>query len=73
MSEHCLQDGGFIGDAGCTHPNHQHSDLVKSILSSSSNPHKISASDAESALIEGFYVKNQEKKMSLLERNSCHT
>ena len=33
MSEHCPQDGGFIGDAGCTHPNHQHSELVKGIMS----------------------------------------
>ena len=22
MSEHCPQDGGFVGEAGCTHPNH---------------------------------------------------
>ena len=32
MSGHCPQDGGFIGDAGCTHPNHQHSEFVKSML-----------------------------------------
>ena len=35
MSEHCKQDGGFIGDAGCTHPNHQHSELVRGLLAAS--------------------------------------
>ena len=33
MSERCPYDGGFIGDAGCTHPNHRHSDLVRGIVS----------------------------------------
>ena len=47
MSDHCPQDGGFIGDAGCTHQNHQHSELVKKVLASASNPHEMSASDAE--------------------------
>lgn len=62
MSDHCPQDGGFIGDAGCTHPNHQHSELVRKVLSSASNPREMSAADAESALREGFYVKNPEGK-----------
>ena len=61
MSEHCPQDGGFIGDAGCTHPNHQHSELVKSILASAS-PHLISEADAEAALNEGFYVPDPSGK-----------
>ena len=60
MSEHCPQDGGFIGDAGCTHPNHQHSELVKGIMSG--EPKTISTHDAEAALNEGFYVKNPEGK-----------
>ena len=60
MSEHCPQDGGFIGDAGCTHPNHKHSELVKRIMSG--EPKMISAADATAALTEGFYVKNPEGK-----------
>ena len=60
MSEHCKQDGGFIGDAGCTHPNHQHSELVKSIMSG--KPRMISEQDAETALKEGFYVPNPNGK-----------
>ena len=60
MSEHCPQDGGFIGDAGCTHPNHQHSELVKGIMSG--EPAMISPRDATAALNEGFYVKNPEGK-----------
>ena len=60
MSGHCQQDGGFIGDAGCTHPNHQHSELVKRLLAG--GPKIISTHDAESALREGFYVKNPEGK-----------
>ena len=58
MSDRCPQDGGFIGDAGCTHPNHQHSELVKGIMNG--EPKTISAHDAEAALKEGFYVKNPE-------------
>ena len=60
MSEHCKQDGGFIGDAGCTHPNHQHSELVKGLLADSA--HMITAQDAEAALREGFYVSNPNGK-----------
>ena len=66
MSEHCPQDGGFIGDAGCTHPNHQHSELVKGIIANAAprgHLHLISEGDAEAALREGFYVKNPEGKM----------
>lgn len=58
MSEHCPQDGGFIGDAGCTHPNHQHSELVKGIMSG--EPKMLSPRDAVAALEEGFYVKPPE-------------
>ena len=60
MSEHCPQDGGFIGDAGCTHPNHQHSELVKGIISG--EPKLISVADAENALKEGFYVDDPSGK-----------
>lgn len=62
MTKKCPQDGGFIGDAGCTHPNHQHSELVKGLLANSSSPKMISAKDADMALAEGFYAKNQEGK-----------
>lgn len=58
MSTHCPQDGGFIGESGCTHPNHQHSLLVQRIVSD--NPKTISTKEAEAALKEGFYVKNPE-------------
>lgn len=58
MSGHCPQDGGFIGDAGCTHPNHRHSELVRRIVSSASDPHEMPSSDAADALREGFYVRN---------------
>lgn len=60
MSGHCPQDGGFIGDAGCTHPNHQHSELVKRIMSG--EPKTISTREAEAALREGFYITNPEGK-----------
>ena len=56
MSDHCPQDGGFIGDAGCTHPNHQHSELVKGLLAS--KPKTISPRDCDIALAEGFYVNS---------------
>ena len=54
MTGHSPQDGGFIGDAGCTHPNHQHSELVKSLLAA--KPRPISPAECEAALREGFYV-----------------
>ena len=60
MSKNCPQDGGFIGKSGCTHPNHQHSELVKRIISG--EPKTISTREAEAALKEGFYVSNPEGK-----------
>lgn len=48
MSEHCPQDGGFIGDAGCTHPNHQHSELVRGIMSGKAS--SVSEAEATAAL-----------------------
>ena len=66
MSEHCPQDGGFIGAAGCTHPNHQHSELVRGIIVNAmprGHLRLISEAEAEAALKEGFYVKNPEGKM----------
>ena len=56
MIDHCPQDGGFIGKAGCTHKNHQHSPLVKSLLAS--KPKTISPNDCDAALAEGFYVNS---------------
>lgn len=55
MSDRCPQDGGFIGECGCTHPNHEHSELVKGLLSAQ-EPDFIAEADAEAALVEGFYV-----------------
>ena len=57
MSGHCPQDGGFIGDAGCTHPNHQHSEFVKSMLEAKT-PRTVSPADCDRALHEGFYVNS---------------
>ena len=58
MSDRCPQDGGFIGDAGCTHPNHAHSERVQKIVNGAKNPAMIRAEDATAALEEGFYVEN---------------
>lgn len=58
MSARCPQDGGFVGDAGCTHPNHAHSALVERIAASADAPRMVSTSEAEAALREGFYVSN---------------
>lgn len=58
MREHCPEDGAFIGDAGCTHPNHQHSKLVECIISDgkAKKLRTISPADCAAALTEGFYV-----------------
>lgn len=61
MSGHCPQDGGFMGDAGCTHPNHQHSEFVKSILEAKT-PRTVSPADCDRALREGFYVNSADGK-----------
>ena len=58
MSARCPQDGGFVGNAGCTHPNHAHSALVERIAASADAPGMVSASEAEAALREGFHVTN---------------
>lgn len=64
MSDRCPQDGGFIGDAGCTHPNHAHSERVKKIVdgAKSGKPAMIRSEDATAALEEGFYVENPNGK-----------
>ena len=58
MTDHCPEDGAFIGDAGCTHPNHQHSKLVEGIISDGKEKklRTISEADCDAALTEGFYV-----------------
>lgn len=56
MPDRCPKDGGFIGEAGCTHPNHEHSELVKRLLATGDSPAEISVEDAEAALKEGFYA-----------------
>ena len=55
MSGRCSQDGGFVGDCGCTHPNHEHSELVKGLLNAET-PEFITEADGEAALLEGFFV-----------------
>lgn len=64
MTEHCPQDGGFIGDAGCTHQNHEHSQLVKGIIDdgAAKKLRTISELDCEAALTEGFYVNGPNGK-----------
>lgn len=61
MSTHCPQDGGFIGAAGCTHPHHAHSPLVKRIINAKT-PQAIPSSDARTALHEGFYIDAPNKE-----------
>lgn len=58
MTEHCPQDGGFIGDAGCSHENHEHSELVQGIIDDgkAKKLRAISEADCDAALTEGFYV-----------------
>ena len=58
MTEHCPEDGAFIGDAGCTHPNHEHSALVNGIVADgkAKKLRTISEADCDAALKEGFYV-----------------
>ncbi len=58
MSARCQQDGGFVGDAGCTHPNHAHSALVERLVAAADSPKTIPTSEAEAALREGFHVQN---------------
>lgn len=55
MSKQCPQDGGFVGDSGCTHPNHEHSALVKR-LTADGEPKMVTPDEATAALKEGFYV-----------------
>jgi hypothetical protein len=54
----CPKDGGFIGSAGCTHPNHEHSELVKRLLAAGA-PRPIDPADCDAALREGFYVNTK--------------
>lgn len=61
MTLKCPNDGGFIGEAGCTHPNHEHSKLVNEIINAE-KPYFIDPEEADKALNEGFYVQNQEGK-----------
>ena len=58
MTEHCPEDGAFMGDAGCTHPNHQHSKLVQGIIADgkAKKLRTVSEADCDAALTEGFYV-----------------
>ncbi len=56
MPGRCPQDGGFIGQSGCTHPNHNHSELVTQLLAAAKDPRPMDAATAELALKEGFYV-----------------
>lgn len=65
MSERCPQDGGFVGECGCTHPNHEHSELVKGLLAAGSPV--IAA--AERAAAERWTLSERERTISeLLEK-----
>ena len=71
MSEHCPQDGGFIGDAGCTHPNRQHSELVKGIIANAMPRGRwrlISEADAEAAKAR-FEAACPEAEITMLQGN----
>lgn len=54
----CPKDGGFIGDAGCSHPNHEHSALVKELMQGRTL-RRITPQECDRALAEGFYVNTQ--------------
>lgn len=56
MSDRCPQDGGFVGECGCTHPNHRHSELVEGLLDAKRAPALISSADFDAAIEEGFYA-----------------
>lgn len=71
MNGKCPQDGGFLGEAGCTHPNHRHSALVEGLLSAN-EPREISADDADAALDEGFYVKSGDRLVGFGSRLKSH-
>ena len=58
MPDQCPQDGGFIGDAGCSHPNHQHSELTESLMKSPVK--EITPKECDHALNEGFYVDSKD-------------
>ena len=65
MTKKCPQDGVFIGDAGCTHPNHQHGELVNGLLAGTEprgHLHDITPEDFDAALAEGFYVNGANGK-----------
>lgn len=51
---HCPADGGWIGDGGCSHPRHKHSEFLTKMLDE--RPREIEPSDADKMLAEGFYV-----------------
>ena len=59
MTNQCPQDGGFIGESGCTHRNHKHSEHVNNLLAMARKPEKISVEACDKALDEGFYVSTR--------------
>ena len=76
MPDRCPNDGGFIGASGCTHPNHQHSELVQGIIDGVESPRMLSVEEAEAALKEGFFVEGPKKRVgfgkNLLEHVEKH-
>ena len=60
MSKHCKKDGAFIGDAGCTHPNHVHSELVTRLLSQKAR--RITPQECDALLNEGVYIESSENR-----------
>lgn len=71
MSTHCPKDGGFIGAAGCTHPRHVHSPLVREILAEKS-PKRMLPEDVDSALGEGFYIRCGSRRVGFGKRLLDH-
>lgn len=49
-----------MGDAGCAHPNHEHSEFVKKLLAS--KPHPITPRECDALLREGVYVESSEHR-----------
>lgn len=64
MTEHCPEDGCFIGDAGCTSERHKHTPLVDGIVkdTAAKKLRTISEADCDAALTEGFYVNGPNGK-----------
>lgn len=52
----CPQDGGFVGDDGCTHPNHIRRNLQNKVAKWAQNPSRMDPEEARKAIETGFEV-----------------